>query len=291
MIHEGPAPTTAAGVVIPVGPGRQENLVACLDALRHQTVLPREVVVVFDGPEARFPLELSAPFKLSAVTIQRHAPGQEQPRNVGVRHLGPECRVVWFLDSDVIVDPGALVSLLSHWSPGRIVIGPYEWLPPQQRTPVSQLFNDPRWPMFREPRWQDAAYQSEGELNVGLACFSGNLLWDVSEFKRVGGFWSEIHHGRCEDGELGLRAVAEGIPISCAPAARGYHLYHQINHALALERNARDVPMLNARHPWVEGSDLFVVDRDGKRFEELCGSCNNLVNTGEIWEHLSTCRG
>jgi hypothetical protein len=101
-------------------------------------------------------------------------------------------------------------------------------------------------------------------LNVGLACFSGNLIWPLLDFKRIGGFWNELHHGRCEDGELGLRAVAQGIPISYASLARGWHLDHPTDVAEKMRRNARDVPMLNERHPWVAGHDVFVVEEDGR---------------------------
>lgn len=52
--------------------------------------------------------------------------------------------------------------------------------------------------------------------------------------------------------------------------------------------NARDVPMLNARHPWVEGEDLFVVEEDGKRFNSRC-SCGWEGNTALIWQHQAEC--
>jgi GT2 family glycosyltransferase len=281
---------TAVGVVIPVGPGREENLKACLAALDEQTVEPHNIVVVFDGHVAEVDLR---PHDANLVgwVVPKHHPGMEQPRNKGVRVLDPAVEAVWFLDSDVLVEPTALEKLLEKWKPGRVVLAPYEWLPEGQREPDPELHNDPRWAMFREERWDGEHYVSTGELNVGLACFSGNLMWDINEFQRVGGFWSEIHHGRCEDGELGLRAVAEGIPMAVAREARGYHLWHPINTELAEARNARDVPMLNERHPWVEGDELFVVQRDGKRFEELCPKCRELINTGEIWEHLATCSG
>jgi hypothetical protein len=107
----------------------------------------------------------------------------------------------------------------------------------------------------------------------------------VKEFYRVGGFWNELYHGRCEDGELGLRATAMGVPISFAPRARGWHLHHPVNTELIEARNTRDVPMLRVRHPWVEGNDIFVVDEDGKRFDVKCHHCGEVVNTNKWWEH------
>jgi GT2 family glycosyltransferase len=282
------------GVVIPVGPGRAENLVMVLDRLQRQTFEPEAVVIVFDGPDAAARVE-GLTLENAQVAIPKHTPGQEQPRNVGVRHLQrfwEKCNAVWFLDTDVIFGATALEQLVRTWEGSdteRVIIGPYDWLPDGVREIEPALRNDPRWAMFNEDRWLDRSYESRGELNVGLACFSGNLMWPIAEFMRIGGFWSEIHHGRCEDGELGLRAVALGVPITCCPTARGYHLAHPVNHAEALRRNERDVPMINARHPWVEGEDVFVVDRDGRRFEQRCDRCGAIVNTLDWWSHRAEC--
>jgi hypothetical protein len=314
---------TRVGVVIPVGPGRAENLYDCLQRLQVQSYPIADLVCVFDGYDAfkdfsAFCQDRSieewqtAPRDLTSVVEQKvytragqwlriasqalvqhkHVPGKEQPRNSGVRALDVACDAVWFVDSDILFEADALEQHMARWQPGAVCMGPYDWMPPGVREPMPELQNDPRWPMFQEPRWSGPDVTlSVGELNVGLGCFSGNLIWDRREFERVGGFWSEIHHGRCEDGELGLRAVALGVPITCAPRARGWHMFHNVNHQLAVERNSRDVPMLNARHPWVQGDGLFVVDRDGKRFEERCDRCEQLVNTGEIWAHRASCTG
>lgn len=277
---------TNVGVVVPVGPGREENLRACLASLECQTVGPYQVLVVFDGPESA----VSLPHResLSHVTLlEKHTPGQEQPRNAGVRALDPRCEAVWFVDCDILLAPDALERMLEKWRIGRVVIGPYDWLLPGQRTSDSGLHNDPRWAMFEEERWRDPEYESVGQLNVGLGCFSGNLLWDRKEFERVGGFWNELHHGRAEDGELGLRAVAHRIPIAIAPEARGWHLEHPVNVDLALERNERDVPMLNARHPWVQDEGLHIVEEDGLRFDQTCPRCGESVNSILYWQHVA----
>jgi hypothetical protein len=279
------------GVVIPVGPGRQENLTAVLRCLQAQSVRPDGIVVVQDGFDAKEDW-------IGVVTLAcaKHQPGREQPRNVGVRVLRsewPTITHVWFLDSDIHIGPHVLAemhSALAQGSTARIIVGPYDWLPQGERPTSGADYhgtrNDPRWASFdRYPPHE----QLVNDLSAGLACFSGNLLWPIDEFIRVGGFWSEIHHGRCEDGELGLRAVAMGVPISFAAAARGWHLWHEVNTGLALERNARDVPMLNDRHPWVQGTDVFMVDRDGKAFDVLCRKCQQEIPTLGWWAHAETC--
>lgn len=270
--------------VIPVGGGREDNLVRCLTSLENQEDGGvDEIVLVYDGCEP-----VNWPY-VKHVCLTKHQPGLEQPRNEGVWTTSDRADYVWFVDSDLVFASDAFVKIREFATPGGITIGPYDWLPPGITEPTPDLYSDPRWPMFHEDRWQDPSYESRGELNVGLACFSGNLLWDVKEFERIGGFWNDIHHARCEDGELGLRAVAEGVPIKVAATARGYHVDHPRNVEYAMRCNERDVPMLNARHPWVQGEGLFVVERDGKRFDQLCPACGQLINTGEYWAHRETC--
>lgn len=277
------------GVVIPVGEGRDENLRAVLQCVARQTLKPQNVVVVADGFHS--PLAYEFPWA-QFVTIDKHEPGKEQPRNVGTRiaiSINPDLTHVAFLDSDVIVGDDWLQAIehgLQEGPEQRILVLPYDWMGPGARVPQPTLFNDPRWPMFHQ---HGAEHVYREDLSAGLACFSGNLVWPVAEFARVGGFWAEIHHGRCEDGELGLRAVAMDVPISLCSPARGWHLWHEINTPLAISRNERDVPMLNARHPWVEGADVFMVDRDGKAFDVLCSKCQRMVPTSGWWDHAPRC--
>jgi hypothetical protein len=282
------------GLVIPVGPGRISNLVLVMKSITLAgTETPDDAVLVLDGERAAAEVLSSEslqtflatlPFDVQQIEIEQHEPGDEQPRNVGVRALEARtnCTHAWFLDSDVIA-PFALGEFrTAHRAVDldRVLIGPYEWMDPGDVTPQPDLHNDTRWPGFRE-----ATYVSRGELNVGLACYSGNLIWPIEEFTRIGGFWNELYHGRCEDGELGLRAVAEGVPISFAPRARGWHISHPMDVPEKLRRNERDVPMLNRRHPWVQGEGVFVVERDGRRFEQVCGQCGEQVNTADWWAH------
>lgn len=275
------------GVVIPVGPGREENLRQVLGCLERQSEVPRAIVVVRDGPDAPEPDGHVADVVVHA---PKHEPGMEQPRNIGVRALDGLATHVAFLDSDVIVEPDWLEELYYAVEQGphedRIVVAPYEWMPPGQRHPMHALFNDPRWEQIRANPPDRAI---TGDLSAGLACFSGNLLWPVSEFERVGGYWQELHHGRCEDGELGLRAVAMDVPISFAAEARGWHVYHDVDLDRVFRINARDVPLINERHPWVQEGGVFVAERDGARFEVRCPRCGEVMFTNAWWAHATAC--
>lgn len=288
------------GVVIPVGAGREDNVLSVLASLAAQTELPKVVVLVCDGPDAALAVDGGFPVPLAVLNVpEKHKPGMEQPRNLGVKLLqdlgandsNMATTHAWFLDSDVIVEPDCIAEFqmaMSQEPIDRVLIAPYDWMPPGVREPMPDLHNDPRWDMFicAEP-WQIHREQ----LNVGLGCFSGNLLWPIEEFVRVGGFWNEMHHGRCEDGELGVRAVAMGVPMSLVPEARGWHIDHPRNMGWIMETNAIDVPKLNARHPWIEGEGMLVVEQDGARFDVICPNCSQQFNSGDIWRHERECDG
>lgn len=316
------------GCVIPVGEGREENLERTLRALAEGWVKPAHVVLVFDGAAIGPYLPAIAAaetLSIRAVELPKHEPGMSQPRNLGVKALDEEGTFdyVWFLDTDCVPEPDCLMAF--EWAMlqagDRILCGRYDWLAEGADSPLEGLAElDPRDASFRK---FSPLQVFKGDLSAGLACFSGNLVWPVRGFKRVGGFWNEIHHGRCEDGELGLRAVQMGLPISYVGIAVANHHWHPRNVAVAMERNERDVPMLNERHPWVEsrcscghqktlhlsGAEMgdhggeckdceceefeqamFVVEQDGRRFDARCSlpGCDWSGNTAGIWAHEAT---
>lgn len=289
------------GCVIPVGPGefRLKNLDKVLGTLNESTFLPEAIVLVFDGWEESdlvYPLEhsISRLKNVISVPTPKHEPGLEQPRNRGVRELEKLdhcCNFVWFLDSDCLVGEETLheFAKASNARPeDRILIGPYDMMHNTAEVIEPGLNNDLRWEMFRQWNPEDIF---RGDLGVALGNFSGNLVWPLDEFKRVGGFWNDLYAGRCEDGELGLRAASLGVPMSLVAKARAYHLGGLNGHGdpQIQQKNERDVPMINERHPWVESQGLIVVDEDGKRFNQVCKYCGESINTLEIWSHQKDC--
>lgn len=293
-------------VVIPVGGGRKENLTLVMEYVMKQTIKPKVVVLVYDGPKAEEIPRKHFPLPVIAIHTKKHEPGMEQPRNVGVRvaaewaaQAEEELTHVWFLDSDCIPCESAMAyyeQAAALAGPDAVLVGPYDWLPEGQREPDEDLRNDPagvpppgRWGSFDT---YEPGQVVTGNLSAGLACFSGNLVWPIAQFERVGGFWNELHHGRCEDGELGLRATAMGIGISFVRGARAWHLWHPRNMDWILRTNDIDVPKLKERHPWKElgngGKELFVVEEDGKRFDVRC-PCGWSGNTALIWNHELEC--
>lgn len=279
------------GVVIPTCRGREENLKLVLSSLDAQTRLPLQVVIVYDGCD---PFDVGPhPYPIRHVMIEKHSPGHEQPRNVGVRHLQvscPEAAYAWFLDGDIMVGPECLEEYYrAHVVCGgepHIILGPYFFLPAGQQGIRPEVPLD----TYRNISFQQYGVEHilRSELGSGLACFGGNMVWPIERFMEVGGFHPDLHHGRCEDGELGLRAASLGIGISFAAKARGYHQYHDVDYISARRKNERDVPLLNSIHPWVEGKGLIVTAEDGARFDFKCPTCDVQVNSLLYWEHAST---
>lgn len=292
-------------VVIPVGGGRTENLTLVMDYVMKQTIKPIVVVLVYDGPKAEEIPRKHFPIPTISIHVKKHEPGMEQPRNSGVRVAldwaevnQEELTHVWFLDSDCIPHASAMAyyEQAAAIAPEAVLVGPYDFMPEGRREPIPELRNDPdglpppgRWGRF--DIWELGQVTFE-DLSAGLACLSGNLVWPIKQFMQVGGFWRDIHHGRCEDGELGLRAVAMGVGISFVKDARAWHLWHPVNTAWKLATNEIDVPKIKERHPWRElgegGLELFVVDEDGKRFDIRC-PCGWSGNTALIWNHELEC--
>jgi hypothetical protein len=229
----------------------------------------------------------------------------EQPRNIGVRELQKVAAFglpnpithVWFLDTDIIFGPNTLQAFADAYEANpepRILVGPYDWMKPGERTlPPVDLSRDSdridhaddRWNAFDAHPPDEVTYNPTGS---GPACFSGNLVWPIDEFWRVGGFWDQMHHGRCEDGELGIRAVAAGVGVSFVAKARGFHLWHPVNVDWVLATNAVDVPKINKRHPFMpdgEGPHLLMAAKDGVRFDFKCPTCGGRFNSLSYWAH------
>ena len=277
------------GCVITAGAGRLDNLRRTL-ALADKTSAS-EIVVVLDGKDAwPFANELSWS-RAMFVFSEKHRPGMEQPRNLGARALPRETAQVWFLDSDLVFDTGIvdLYAIAYSYAEPRVLIGPYDWMAQGETELDGRLeMPDPRWPSFRQHEPEEVV---RDDLSAGLACFGGNLVWPRDQFERIGGFHPRLSHGRVEDGELGLRAVAHGVPMSFVSACRAAHVWHPRDMQWILGTNTREVPIVNELHPWLAGRGIYPVEKDGVRFDFECPECHESVNTGEYWLHMESHAG
>lgn len=279
------------GCAITAGPGREDNLLRTLDLVYSTAVYSISVVLDGWGESGMHMAEALGNEGVVVTPIGKHVPGNEQPRNIAERMLDDKCDQVWFLDSDLIWDPASDPLTAFHdayfavdGGLDRILIGPYDWLAPGITTSGGQLeMADGRWPMFMESDPDDVFVRSLGH---SLGCFGGNLVWPRRAFRAIGGFHRELNHGRCEDGELGLRACEAGIPMSVVRGANAYHVWHPRNMDWILNANSRDVPLLDEWHPWVHSQGVHPVEEDGCRFNFTCPECYEDMNTWWLWEHL-----
>lgn len=272
------------GVVITTIAGREQNLQRVLAALDEQTLPLTHVVIVWDGCEAQ---QIGHhKYAIRHVQIAKHRPGMEQPRNVGVRQLlavMPDATYAWFIDSDIVMPPHVLQEYADahaeHNGEDAIMYGPYD-SPGGGAAGVK----DVRWEMFNS-YGREHIHRGKGALGVALGCFGGNIMYPIADFMRVGGFHPDLHHGRCEDGELGLRALSLGCGVAIVRGAGGMHLMHPVDMASAIQKNARDVPLLNKWHPWVKEQGLIVTEEEGARFEYVCPKCKEQMNCHLWWSH------
>jgi GT2 family glycosyltransferase len=287
-----PAPDATVAAIIPLGPGRLDNLVLVAEALGAQTRRPNVKVVICDGHEAHLSEKERKRIAalLGGFSIFIEAPkferGYQMTRNIGVKFLhdaGMETDFLWFVDSDILMSPTALEHLMDTAlsSPTGIVAAPYEWLPPGVRVPTPGLRNS--------PIWQGVAAYGFGphkhSRRAALLNLSGNLLYNWNDFWRIGGFHSELKRG--EDGELGLRAACYGIPTTFDLKARGYHLHHPVDAAAVLRATDIDYPKIQAWHPWAnEGQpdDACMTVEPGISW--VSSSTGNEVHNERAWDEV-----
>jgi hypothetical protein len=298
-------PIEKLGVVMPVSAGRRDNVELALEHLGRSTGIAEHerlvITVVCDGADAWEECKSLSPppgTRLDVVGMNKHTPGHEPPRNFGLRTLTemlPVIEWVWFLDSDVIVEPGALEAFrdaLDGREPDGVLCGPYDWGEPGLRELVPRgnpriAIDDYRWAMFDEHGPEE---KLRHHLGAALANFSGNLVWPVKEFQRTGGFHINLSAGRVDDGEYGVRAAVNGLATSFVAQARGLHVAHPVNMEWVLATNTREVPLINEWHPYIEQLGVIPVHEDGIRLNMICQECGEEINTLAIWDHIATHR-
>jgi hypothetical protein len=285
------------GVVIPVGPGRRSNVDRVLDSLYGQVGLSRDklpVILVCDGEQAF--VECSAikgprrRLAVRTVGMDKHTLGKPPPRNVGVEVLRgafPDVSWVWFVDSDVEMEPAAYCAFreaIEIDEAPRVLCGQYDWRAPDGGVGMAEYRAD----MFSE---YSPAETLRYHLGAALANFSGNLVWPIEEFERVGGFHSNLTAGRVDDGELGVRASVHGVGTSFVRDAIGHHIWHPVDTQRTAEINAREVPLINEWYPFIQQQGIILKPEDGVRLEMLCSECGETVNTLKMWGHVLGHRG
>jgi peptidoglycan/xylan/chitin deacetylase (PgdA/CDA1 family)/GT2 family glycosyltransferase len=243
------------GVVIPTY-NRRDSLVYTLQSLAGQTNQNFHVVVVDDGSTdgTRTMIEQL----MQQATWQgrlrwigcgpNHGHRAGRARNVGAANLAQECTFMIMLDSDIIVSPTVIERYAQTHAryPTTVIMGTIEWLPPLERSDLSQLFEQgvdalrlkrlkvpttPRrikgtfvGPDFRGwhlQRSSDALHPISPELG-----WTGNVGYPLSVFRELEGFDEAIRGYGYDDVELGVRAHKQGIQSLFDTGMWSLHIWH-----------------------------------------------------------------
>ncbi|MCK4581335.1 MAG: glycosyltransferase [Dehalococcoidia bacterium] len=222
--------TTQLSFVIPVY-NRRNNLYLVLHGLVYQTCRDFEVIVCDDG-STDSPLDILEGFnKYFPVKYYRHARGGYRvclARNQGVRLSRQDTTHIWFLDSDVVLNPHAVENAIQilEERPETVIAGRYNWLRARETTPA--LIRD--WAAFKDVYTRDdgrtAPWDDEREVPCSGAARSGNLIISMRAFHLTGGFDEDLEGVGGEDCEFGYNMLDKGLMMVMSESIGGLHMDH-----------------------------------------------------------------
>lgn len=238
--------------VIPVY-NRVENLRLVLRALQLQTDPFFSVIVADDGSTdnpAGVVNEFIGQLDIKLFSQEHKGYRVSKVRNMGVSHVSQLATHLWFVDSDVVLNPDAVVGakLTIAVHPNVVIAGRYDWMPPMQ---ISCEDLEDRWSEFvgaelpalphpgnaqiggREVVGQrrrfDVRQQVDWTARTITLCtgatLSGNLIVPKAAFDLVGGFDENIE-GQGQDCDFGKMLGRAGVQMLFSETIMGYHLYH-----------------------------------------------------------------
>lgn len=232
-------------VVIPTY-RRQASLRRLLDSLAAQREMRDrfEVIVVDDrsGEELGALVE-SFRGRLDIRWMVSAAKGRPGARNTGAAAV--RGRILWFLDDDMTVAPGAVAAHVRALDGGNDVsVGAIE--PGAVHRGLWNALDDSRFALQR-----DQASGASGPTFT--AFFTGNLAVRAEAFRRLGGFDQETFrfYGG-EDFDMGLRCLNAGLRVVHTPAALARHHEEEMGYRRYLARcrwSAASMAVFLKKHP------------------------------------------
>lgn len=200
------------------GPGRisvvipcyndETTLAMCVESVRRQSLAAAEIIVV-DDCSTDGSLRVAESLGVTVVRPERNG-GPSVARNLGAERASG--KYLFFLDSDVALDPGSLASVvdhLAHTAATGAICGVLD---------SESLLDD--HPLQRYRAIQLHAWPSEEESSLaGLHSAIFAIRTDV--FRQVGGFDAELRV--TEEQDLGHRLRGAGYDIRVTRTIRGRH--------------------------------------------------------------------
>jgi len=196
-------------IIVPVY-NNPKDLRHCLEALIANCVPGAEIIVVDDGSTDGTP-GVAAEMGVRVVRLLVNS-GQSAARNQGVRHAQGD--ILFFVDSDVVVMPGAISRVKRFFEEHEdvaAVFGSYD-ASPRASGVVSQ---------YRNLLHHFVHQQGDSEASTFWA---GCGAVRRRAFEEVGGFDEKRFSGRIEDIELGYRLRRAGHRIFLDKGLQGTHL-------------------------------------------------------------------
>lgn len=250
-------------IIIPTR-DKKDNIRFVLGALVEQTFKEFEVIVVDNGDDSTYEEIKHLIYGLD-ITYINYIPKESWnasvPRNKGAKLAKYD--YLLFLDSDVILNARALEYYAQDIkaNPDRVIIGPYDWLPPltvenkkqckiedypgliPDKQALDCIGKDIRQPSFEKATTPDLTFKTVFD---GLACFGGNLLIPKKIFWKSGGYDENMRYG-VEDGDLGITLWEMGVDFSYDTRCIGYHQWHPRSPIRSREAPA-EVRKLDEKH-------------------------------------------
>jgi GT2 family glycosyltransferase/glycosyltransferase involved in cell wall biosynthesis len=271
-------------VVIPTY-NRRDKLLACLDALSRQSVLPQEfeVLVIDDGSSDGTRQAVQAqhfPFALRYFYQENQGPAAA--RNLGVDEAAGE--LVLFIGDDIMADERLLEEhLLAHAGrrePGAAVLGHIDWHPSLTSTAVMDYVCGDAMLQFAYgliPTLATLDYRFFYTSNISLR--RAFLLDAAAAGVR---FDSAFNHAAFEDSEFAFRLMPRGLEIGYAPRARAFH-DHWMDYLAFCRREFRAGEMavvFYGKHP-IEDERLRV-----RAVEQFVGPAKALLDSPDLLRQL-----
>jgi len=230
---------------------RKKTLLRTLRGLAEQSVQDFEVIISDDGSTDG--TRNVAEELVDAYVYQDHDGYRvSKVRNNGSKLASEDCKYIWYIDSDVILNPRAVESFLrarATFEQPLVVCGRYDWMPPMEVT-TEQIFDDfDKWTKCKYPwakgvssaaeyggiptpafrRHSDPRLRVDWDGGIPILCngstLSGNLIIPIEAFEKTGGFDEKIE-GQGQDNEFGRHLGAEGFLMIYMDSIIGYHQYH-----------------------------------------------------------------
>jgi GT2 family glycosyltransferase len=248
------------GVVIPTY-NRRDNLLLAISALSRQSCQDFYLVVSDNGSndgtyEAITALKQTAIWQERLIWVgfiperDRH-PSRARNRNKGVAHLPPDCTLICFLDSDVLLNPAGLAHYAhAHAAqPDALILGVVDWLPPRSLDEIRPFVDSGRLDLLRQQLPPGISQRVEGtyvgfdmrprtypgrfseQLHAPQAiiekCFwTTNLGCPITAWQRLGGFDETIVEYGPEDIEFGCQARQQGLRCLYNTSVWALHVWH-----------------------------------------------------------------